>query len=177
MPLAGCAPLVVAGAGAAAVAAHDRRTFGSFVDDQAIEIAAASAIRADEALDRDTHVNITSLNGVVLLSGEAPTRERRDRVLAEVREIGGVRRIVNEIRIAPLSSLGSRALDAWLTTKVKASLVQAEDLDSTQVKVVTEDEAVYLMGLVTRREADAATAAARDVRGVRRVVKLFEYLD
>lgn len=173
----GCAPVVVAGAGTAAVAAHDRRTVGSFVDDQTIEAKAASTIRADEELRRDTHINVTSMNGIVLLTGEAATAEARDRVLEKVREIAGIRRTVNEIRIAPPSRLGARSYDTLLTTKVKTKLIAKEDLDSMRVKVVTENKAVYLLGLVTQQEAGLATDAARSTGGVARVVKLFEYLD
>lgn len=173
----GCAPLVVAGAGTAAVVAHDRRTVGAFIDDQAIELRAGSAIKSDEALKRDTHINVTSVNGIVLLSGEAATNALRDQALVKVREVAGVRRVVNEIRIAPSSTLGARTHDTWLTTKVKTRLIHTEGIDSTRVKVVTENDAVYLMGLLTRAEADIVTEAASAVRGVTRVVKLFEYID
>lgn len=175
--LSGCAPVIVAGAGTAAVAAHDRRTVGAFIDDQAIEIKVRNAIHADEMLRKQTHVNITSMNGIVLLSGEAPTAEARDQVLSRARTVAGIRQIANEIQIAPPSTFASRSHDAWLTTKVKTNLVRADDIDSTRVKVVTENDVVYLLGLVTRREADTATEAARTVSGVARVVKLFEYID
>ncbi|HEY8553947.1 MAG TPA: BON domain-containing protein [Burkholderiales bacterium] len=173
----GCAPLVVAGAGTAAVAAHDRRTVGAFIDDQAIELKAATAIRTDETLAPEVHINVTSMNGIVLLTGEAPTAELRDRVLAKVREIDGIRRVVNEIRIAPPSPLSARTHDGWITAKVKTRLMHTEKIDSTRVKVVTENDVVYLMGLVTRAEGETASAAAAKVGGVARVVKLFEYLD
>jgi osmotically-inducible protein OsmY len=173
----GCAPLVVAGAGTAAVAAHDRRSVGAFIDDSAIELQVRTAIDADEAMKRDTHINATSVNGIVLLSGEAASGELRDRVLAKVREIGSIRRIVNEIRIASPSSIGSRTHDTWITTKIKTKLIGTEHLDSTRIKVVTEHDAVYLMGIVTRKEAKLATNTATTVDGVTRVVKLFEYLD
>lgn len=175
--LQACAPLLVAGAGTAAIAAHDRRTLGAQIDDETIELKITSAIKSDEELRRETHLNVTSVNGIVLLSGEAATVEQRDRVLAKVREVAGIRRTVNEIRIASPSSLVARTHDTWLTTKVKTKLLNAENVDSTQVKVVTENEAVYLMGLVSHREAEQATEAARAVGGVARVVKLFEYLD
>jgi osmotically-inducible protein OsmY len=175
--LDGCAPAVVAGAGTAAVAAHDRRTVGAFVDDQTIEVKAASAIRTDEELRRDTHINVTSMNGIVLLTGEAATEEARERVLARVREVAGIRRTVNEIRVASPSGIGARSNDTWLTTKVKTKLINSESLDSMRVKVITENKAVYLLGLVTQNEAQLATDAARSTGGVARVVKLFEYLD
>lgn len=175
--LHGCAPMLVAGAGTAAVAAHDRRTVGAFVDDQAIEVKVRNAIHADETLRKETHINITSLNGIVLLSGETPTTESRDQVLARARTVAGIRQIANEIRVAPPSSFGDRSYDTWLTTKVKTKMVRVDELDSTRVKVVTENDIVYLLGLVTKKEADLATEAARTVSGVARVVKLFEYID
>lgn len=173
----GCAPLVVAGAGTAAVAAHDRRSVGAFIDDSAIELKVRTAIDADDAMKRDTHINVTSVNGIVLLSGEAATSELRDRALAKAREVGSIRRIVNEVRVASPSSIGSRTHDTWITTKVKTKLIGTENLDSTRIKVVTENDAVYLMGIVTRQEAELATGTATTTDGVSRVVKLFEYLD
>lgn len=173
----GCAPLVVAGAGTAAIAAHDRRSVGAFIDDGAIELKLHTAIDSDETMKQDTHVNVTSMNGVVLLSGEAETSELRDRVLAKARGVNSIRRIVNEIRIAPPSSIGSRTHDTWITTKVKTELIGTKNLDSTRIKVVTEHDAVYLMGIVTHKEANLATGTATKVGGVTRVVKLFEYLD
>jgi osmotically-inducible protein OsmY len=172
-----CAPLVVAGAGTAAVAAHDRRTVGAFVDDGAIELKLTTAFDSDNELREHIHVNVTSMNGIVLLSGEATTAALRDRVLAKARDVAGIRRIVNEVRIAEPSSIGSRTHDTWLTTKVKTKLIETENLDSTRVKVVTENDAVFLLGIVTHKEADLATHAASTVDGVTRVVKLFEYLD
>ncbi len=177
LSLQGCAPLVVAGGATAAVAAHDRRTIGAFVDDEAVELKAKSLVNSDEALKNNVHVNVTSMNGIVLLSGEAPTQELRDRVLAQARTVPGIRRIVNEIRIAQPSSFGSRSHDTWLTTKIKGKMMTARDLDATRVKVVTEDDVVYLMGLVNKKEGEIATDIARDTNGVQRVVKIFEYVD
>ena len=172
-----CAPVIVAGAGTAAVAAHDRRTFGAFVDDQTIEIKVRNAVQSDETLRNEAHVNVTSMNGIVLLTGEVPTSESHDRLLALARSVAGIRQIANEIRVAPRSTFGGRSHDTWLTTKVKTKLVRVDELDSTRVKVVTENDVVYLLGLVTRNEAELATEAARTVGGVARVVKRFEYVD
>lgn len=169
--------MIVAGAGTAAVAAHDRRTVGSFIDDGAIELKVRNAINEDEALRGATHISVTSLNGIVLLSGEAPTAAQRDQVLAKTRAVSGIRQVTNEIRVAPPSTFGSRSNDTWLTTKVKTRMVRTDDLDATRVKVVTENRVVYLLGLVTKKEAELATEAARMVGGVERVVKLFEYID
>lgn len=175
--LSGCAAFVLAGAGTAAVAAHDRRTLGAMLDDQTIELKASSAVNSDDELHENTHVNVTSMNGIVLLSGEATTPEQRDRVLAKMREIPAIRRIVNELRVAPPSTAANRGNDTWLTTKVKTKLIHTEGVDSTRIKVVTENSVVYLLGLVSQKEADIATDAARTVGGVDRVVKVFEFID
>jgi osmotically-inducible protein OsmY len=174
--LPGCAALVVAGGAAAVMTATDRRSAGAQLDDENVENRANSAIRADAAL-KGVHVNVTSFNGIVLLTGETPTAEQRDKVLAAVRGITGVKRTVNELRIAPASETAYRNNDAWLTTKVKTKLVATDSVDSSHVKVITENSVVYLMGLLKKGEAEAATNASTEVAGVHRVVKLFEYLD
>jgi osmotically-inducible protein OsmY len=174
--LQGCVALVAAGGATAIMAANDRRTMGAQLDDQNIEVKINAAIKADERL-KDTHINATSINGVVLLTGEAPTTEQRDQVLNLTRNVRGIRRTVNEIRIAPPSPNSSRSRDSWLTSKVKTKLVGVEKLDSSHVKVVTENAVVYLMGLLKHEEAELATSAVTEVDGVERVAKLFEYLD
>lgn len=175
--LQGCAAAVVAGAATGAAVAHDRRTMGSIVDDEAVELKASAAILSDNQLKGQAHINITSMNGIVLLSGEAASTEARDRALSQVRPIPSIRRIHNEIRIAPPSSFGSRSLDTWYTTKVKSRLLFTKDLDASRVKVVTENATVYLMGLVTQREGEIAAGSAAQVGGIGGVVKLFEYID
>ncbi len=173
----GCAPVIVAGGATAAVAATDRRTLGAMVDDESIEIKARKALNDDNSLGDDIHVNINSVNGVVLLSGEATTGELRDRVITLVREIPGIRRIVNEIRVAEPRAFAYTTNDGWITGKVKAKLLGTEGLPSSQIKVVTENSVVYLMGLVKQKEGDMAAEATRTVGGITRVVKLFEYID
>ena len=175
--LQGCAAAVVAGAATGAAVAYDRRTAGSIVDDEAVEVKASAGINADNQLKDQAHINVTSMNGIVLLSGEAVSAEARDRVLSQVRTIPSIRRIHNEIRIAPLSSFGARSTDSWYTSKVKSRLLFTRDLDSNRIKVVTENGTVYLMGLVNHAEADAATEIASTTQGVQRVVRMFEYLD
>jgi osmotically-inducible protein OsmY len=174
--LSGCAELIIAGGATGAVVATDRRTTGSFLDDEGIELKANSAISDDPAL-KDAHINITSLNGVVLLTGEAPTAGQRDKVLTHARGVPRVRRVVNEIRVSPPTAYSSRMSDSWLTTKVKSKMLGDKQLDSMQVKVVTENGVVYLMGLAKKAEAERATELARQVGGVQKVVKLFEYQD
>lgn len=174
--LSGCVGLLAVGGATAIVAANDRRTTGAFFDDQSIELKVSSTINGDLNL-KDVHVNTTSVNGVVLLTGETPTTEQRDHILGAIRNIRGIRRTVNEIRVAPPSPLSDRTRDSWLTSKVKTKLIGVEKLDSSHVKVVTESAVVYLMGILKKEEAELATNAAADVGGVERLVKLFEYLD
>jgi len=175
--LQGCAAAVVAGAATGAAVAYDRRTAGSIVDDEAVEVKASAGINADNQLKDQAHINVTSMNGIVLLSGEAVSAEARDRVLSQVRTIPSIRRIHNEIRIAPLSSFGARSTDSWYTSKVKSRLLFTRDLDSNRIKVVTENGTVYLMGLVTKTEGAIAANSTAQVDGISGVVKLFEFID
>ncbi len=174
-----CVPLVIGGAATTASVAHDRRTTGSVVEDQSIKLRIRSALNKDPELSKQAHINITSFNGIVLLSGEAPTSAMHQRAGDIARRAEKVRRVHNELQIAAPSSIMSRTSDSWITTKVKSSLlaIKQKGFDPTRVKVVTENGTVYLMGLVTRSEADAVTEEARKNKGVQRIVKLFEYLD
>ncbi|HYA36802.1 MAG TPA: BON domain-containing protein [Candidatus Methylomirabilis sp.] len=172
-----CAPVVVAGGATAAVAASDERTLGTQIDDENIELTARKKINDDNRLGDDVHVNITSFNGTVLLSGEATTAEKRDIVVSLVRSIEGVKRVVSEINIAEPTAFATRVHDSWITGEVKAKMLDTENLKSTRVKVVTENGVVYLMGLVSRAQADLATDVTRHVSGVQRVVRMFEYTD
>ncbi|WP_455234409.1 BON domain-containing protein [Thiogranum longum] len=178
--LNGCVPVVlVGGAAATASVVHDRRTTGSIVEDEAIEIRIKTALRQDEEIAEQTHINVTSYNGIVLLSGEAPSQSLSTRAGAIARNDKQARRVHNELKIAAPSSAMTRSSDAWITTKVKSSLVglDIKGFDPSRIKVVTENGTVYLMGMVYHREADAAVAQTQQVKGVQRIVKLFEYLD
>lgn len=172
-----CAPIIVAGATTGTIVAHDRRTLGAFIDDVAIESKIKNLVGTDENLGDSAHVKIVSMNGIVLLTGEVATVEQRTAIISKARSVGGVRRIVNEIRIAPPSTLASRSKDTWLTGKVKTKLATNEHVDSTRIKVVTVNRVVYLMGLVTEVEGQSATDTVRDTDGITRIVKLFEYID
>jgi len=173
----GCAPVIVAGGATAAVAATDRRTLGALVDDNAIELKARKALNSDPEIGDDVHVNITSMNGIVLLTGETTTAELRDRVLGLIRDIPGIRSIVNEVRVAEPRAFAYTTHDSWITGKVKAKLLGDQNIPGRQVKVVTENSVVYLMGLVKQKEGELAAETARTVGGIKRVVKLFEYTD
>ena len=178
--LGGCAAVVVTGAATGANAAHDRRTLGAYIDDEGIELKARLAITEDKELYSQTHVNIISVNGVVLLVGQAPTETMRLKVEELTKEIEKVRVVHNEMTIAAPNSYMTRSSDSLITAKVKGSLFGIkghEGFDPTRVKVVTENGIVYLMGILFRSEADAVATRGSRVSGVQKVVKLFEYLD
>lgn len=172
--LAGCAAAIVGGAGTAVLVAEDRRTVGTVTEDQGIELKAANRI-GDKF--KDPHINITSYSRMVLLTGEAPDAATKTEIEKIVRAVENVRGIYNEIAIAGNSSLTARANDSYLTSKVKARFVDQQKFNPVHVKVVTEANAAYLLGLVKRKEAEDATEIARTTGGVQKVVKLFEYLD
>lgn len=174
--LAGCAPLLVAGAvGGTALVATDRRSAGAQLDDESIELKIANNIGA--GFGDQVHVNVTSYNGIVLLTGETPTKDALNAIIEIARKTPKVRTVHNELLIGPVSSVGSRTNDSYITTKVKSRFVEANKFSATRVKVVTERQIVYLMGLVTHAEGDAAGEIASSTEGVTRVVKVFEYID
>ncbi len=153
------------------------RTWGRMLEDDSIETKARVNIHAaDEAFD-DAHLNIISYNGYVLLAGQVQSEALKSKATATVKDIRGVRRIYNELEISAPSSGMTRSSDTWITTKVKSFLLGSPDIQGGRVKVVTENGVVYLMGLVTREEAERIAAEAADVGGVQRVVKLFELID
>lgn len=176
--LQACGQSVVVGTATGARVAHDRRTAGTVVDDQLIEFKAYARIRKRKDIKKRVHVNITSYNHIVLLTGEVPTLRLKATVEDIVRGVPKVRRIQNELVIGPLTTRGSRLRDTWITTKAKTSLfkIRKKGFNPTRIKVVTENKTVFLLGLVRPDEADAAVRVVRDVSGVKRVVKVFEYL-
>ncbi|MEP7259976.1 MAG: BON domain-containing protein [Usitatibacter sp.] len=171
--LQGCFPLALTGMGTAALMASDRRTTGMYIEDEAIEWKVFSRMRGDYP---GLHVNPTSFNRRVLLTGEAPDEETKKKIEGSVRRIENVREVTNELAIAGSSSLASRGNDALVTSNVKARMVNNGKFSPSHVKVLTEQGVVYLMGLVTTSEADAAVEIARTTSGVSRVVKVFEYV-
>lgn len=172
--LTGCFAIVAGGAVAGTIAASDRRTFGAQTEDKSI------AVKADVKIRNVTgdagHVNVNSFNRKALITGEVRDQAMKDAVEREVKSIEGVQSVVNELEIAGPASYTSRSSDTLITTKVKASLVDAKDISANSFKVVTERGAVFLMGRVTQREANSATAIARGVDGVTKVVRVFEYI-
>lgn len=171
--LPGCIPLAVTGAaGTAMFMANDRRTTGMYIEDENIEL----KILAIKDSYKAAHVNGTSFNRHVLLTGEAPDEATRSRVEADVRAISNVKEVTNEIQVAGSSSLASRGSDTLITSNVKTRMLNNPKFSATHVKVVTEAGTVYLMGIVTPEEGDAAVEIARTTSGVVRVVKVFEYI-
>jgi osmotically-inducible protein OsmY len=173
--LSACAPLIVGGAVVGgALVATDRRTTGSQVDDETIELKANS--RMNEAFGDRARVSTTSYNRMVLLTGEVPTDADKTTAEQAVARIDNVQSVVNELSVGPLNTFGEKSKDTFVTAKVKASLVDAKDLFAHSIKVVTHRGTVYLMGRVTEREANRATEVARGVSGVVKVVRVFEIL-
>jgi len=172
-----CVPLLVTGAVVGtAVVATDRRTTGAQLDDEVIEDKNAAAL-GERFKGGEFHINVTSYNGIVLLTGEVPTEAARTDVEQVVRSTPKVRAVQNELVVGPATSLDSRSNDTLITSKVKARFVEANKFQINVVKVVTERGVVYLMGVVRHDEANAATEIARTTDGVQRVVKVFEYID
>jgi osmotically-inducible protein OsmY len=172
--LTACAPLVLGGAAVSALVAVDRRTSGAQIEDESIELRAASRIRGTFG-DR-AHVNVASYNRQVLLTGEIATDQAKQQAEQIALHVENVKGVVNELGVMPPTSLMQRSSDALVTGKVKASIVDDRNLSVAAFKVVTERGTVYLMGLVTATEADRATQIARHIDGVQRVVRMFEII-
>jgi len=170
--LSACAPLIVGGAVMTSVMVTDRRTTGTQVEDESIEIKVASAVRQD--LGDRVHLNVTSFNRQVLLSGEVRTAADKERAEKLASSQENVNAVVNDLVVMPVSSLTQRSKDIVITGRIKAAFVDAKDLQVNAVKVVTERGIVYLMGRVTAREAKRATEIARGMSGVTKVVRVFE---
>ena len=172
--LIACAPLMIAGVAGTALVASDRRTSGAQLEDETIEIRAQARIR--DNLGERVHVNVTSFNRQVLLTGEVTAEKDRQGVLQLVERIENVKSVVNELSVMPLTNLSERSNDLLITAKVKASFVDSKDLFASAFKVVVERGVVYLMGRVTQREATSATQRTRNVGGVNKVVRLFDVI-
>lgn len=172
--LSGCVAVVAAGAVGTAVAGNDRRTIGTQTEDEGIEIKAAARLR--NVVGDAGHVNVTSYDRKVLLTGEVRDEAMKRAVADEVRGIANVESVIDEMIVGGTSSYTSRSSDALITSKVKLSLADKKTVSATSFKVVTERGTVYLMGLVTQREGNIAADVAQGVSGVMKVVKMFEYI-
>jgi len=176
--LSGCVTALVAGAVIATVdVIHDRRTVGEYIDDNAIELKARNILVSSPEIRAASHVKPVAWNGILLITGEIDKDEVKRSLMPKLSDIQGVRQLVDETTITGKTTLGVRTNDTWITSKVKSRLLLKTGLDANRVKVTTTRGSVYLMGIVTESEAQRATELARKVRGVQRVVKVFEYQD
>ena len=173
--LQGCVPAVATGVGAGALMIVDRRNAETYLADEAIEIRAFNLI-SDKFGDK-VHVNITSYNMKVLLTGEVPDAGSKARLESIVAGVTNVKGVINEVQVGGISSFSARSNDVYITSKVKARFIDANKFRANHVKVVTEAGMVYLLGLVTRQEADAAAEIARTTAGVKKVVRVFDYVE
>lgn len=176
--LSGCAAVVVGGAAAGASAVHDRRTFGTLIEDQEIQLKAMRLRNADEDLKRRSNIDITVYNLQVLLTGQAESAEVVARFRDQVARIPRVRKVIDEVSIGAEETWSEATSDAYLTSRVKLALfdVGIDGFDPLRVKVVSSGGTVYLMGLLTPQEADKVTDKVRYISGVKKVVRLFEYI-
>lgn len=172
--LQGCFPIAAVGVGATALVVDDRRSTGFYIEDENIEWRARSVL-----LERfkDTHINVTSYNLGVLLTGEVADEKTKADVGDAIRKVVNVKNVTNELAVGGKSSLTARSNDALITTSVKARFLTAKGFSSNHVKIITEANVVYLLGIVTKEEGDAATEVARTTSGVSRIVRVFEYVD
>ncbi len=175
--LSGCEGLLIAGAAGGAVASNDRRTVPTQLEDQNIELKSFNALFENDEIWSDTNISVVSFNNTVLMVGQAPTADLKTKATQAIKKIEKVKRVLNQIRIAaPISFFASRN-DELLTAKVKSSMLFTSDFPSSKIKVITENSEVFLMGLVTNQEAEKAVEITRNVGGVARVIKAFEYIE
>jgi osmotically-inducible protein OsmY len=171
--LAGCPAMIAAGVVHGVIIANDERSTGAQLDDQTIEIKVTTA--AGGRWGNEVHLNVTSYNGIVLLTGEAPSTIIQDEITKIAKTTDRVRIVQNEMVIGPVTDLGARTNDTYITSKVKTRLLEDEKVKAIYIKVVTERSVVYLMGIVPRQEGEQAAQIAATTSGVARVVKVFEY--
>jgi len=170
--LAGCPAVIIGGGAVAYGTIEDRRTSGTMIDDDSIETRIGRSVR--ERYGENTHVSVTSFNRSVLLTGEVPEEARRAEIEKLAQGAGNVRNITNELQVGTPSSLGARSNDSYITTKVKGRILDSNKVNPIHVKVVTEAGVVYLMGIVTEKEAADAVDVARNTGGVVKVVRIFD---
>lgn len=174
--LGGCIPVAfIAGAGATGAFIYEKRGLNTMIKDRDMANAALHRIENDTELRKKTHITIAAFNHMMLMAGQAPTEQLRARAYRLVSTTPDLKRIYNVVTIEPPLSKAEIAKDSWITTRVKSALVAQKGINANHIKVVTEDKVVYLLGIVTRKQADIAADAASLVPGVSRVVKLFEY--
>ena len=172
--LQGCAAAVVAGGAGAVTAANDRRTLGAQIDDKNVVLKAQRALADHPATAEGSNINVSSYNGMVLLTGQTRSEQVRAQAEALIKPIDGVHSVQNQIRLGNNTALTTRTRDSWISTKVKTQLLADEQVSGLNIKVVTENAEVFLMGIVTEQEAAKAVEITRHVEGVARVIRAFE---
>lgn len=178
MALGGCSSFVSATRDKPIDDDKGTRTLGSKIDNSLIETkVAVNVAKADPDLDRNSHIVVISYNGVVLLAGQTPRADLKNKAEQAAKEVQKVKTVHNELQILQPSSLAARSNDTWLTTKIKSQMLADANVPSTRIKVLTENGIVYMLGLVTRKEGDLATQVVQGVDGVQKIVRLFEYID
>lgn len=174
--LQGCAGVMLAGAGTGIGSITDRRAVSTQVSDQTVDMRATHRLGTTNPLWADSRVVVITTNGKSLLVGQTPTQEYSQQAEAVVKGVPGVTEVFNELRITALLDITARSQDTWLTSKVKSTLLAEKNIDGTKVKVVTENSEVFLIGLVTQKEADISVQLARNIAGVKRVITVFEFV-
>lgn len=178
LSISGCTSVVTASREKPIDDDRGTRTFGSTIDDSLIETKAGVNIsKANPDLDKNSHIVITSFNGIVLLAGQTPRADLKAQAEQVASAVQRVKKVHNELQVIQPSSLLARQNDTWLTTKIKTQMLADANIPGSRIKVVTENGIVYLLGLVTKQEAVQATTLVQGVSGVQKIVKLFEYID
>lgn len=174
--LQGCAAVAVVALTTGASMATDRRSIGNQIDDQSIEVAAYNELIKNKSLSENTNLHIISVNGSVLIIGQAPNTFLKDQAIKILHNISEIVRIHDQVRIGNTTSVITQTSDVWLTSRIKAALFSSDEVNGNDIKVITENSEVFLMGLVSKKEANTAVNIARNISGVTRVFKAFEYL-
>ena len=175
--LQGCALVTVTAITAGAAMATDRRTLGQQVDDQRIELIAHNELAKHKELTELTNLNLVSVNGTVLIVGQAPNTYLRDLAINKVSAVNNVIKVHNQIRISSNTAITTQTNDIWPTSKIKSALFASDEVNAQDIKVITENAEVFLLGLVRTKEAESAINIARNISGVNKVFKAFEYID
>lgn len=177
LALQGCAALLVAGGVGVASSAHDRRTIGTQIDDKTLTARIFNNLGENKNIDEFAHISVNVFNGIAILVGQAPNDDIRNQAEQAAKSVAHIRKLYNQIRIGSPTSAGTRTNDVWLASKVKASLITDKRIDGLHIDIVVEDSEVFLMGLVSEQEASIAVDISRNIDGVARVVKAFEYIN
>ncbi|MCW2269862.1 BON domain-containing protein [Pseudomonas sp. GD03860] len=178
LSLTGCSSVLTATRDTPIEDDRGTRTFGSKIDDSLIETkVAVNVAKASPDLDKNSHIVVSSYNGIVLLAGQTPRADLKSLAEQAAGQVQRVKKVHNELQVLPPSSILARNNDAWLTTKIKTQMLTDNSIPGSRIKVITENGIVYMLGLLTQQEATRATNLVQGVSGVQKIVKLFEYID